>query len=1540
MFINQIDQVIDDLLNNFNNYINNIDNIDDIILNKNFYKYQKNIIDIIKNFIENIDKTIITNIIKDKYYNNFINIIKKYCLLYIYLKIAYYYEDDAMYIKNIINCSNIETEYDINNFFNSYNNSQIIYYFNNIKYILSLLELKSIDKIKIILLNDIIKYETIINIFNELGEEYINNYFLVENNTFNIIKTIIFKFIYLKDDKDKLLTILQNNEQENIEYEYIDIIVSNNNKIVEFGHIEYFLHLNKLPMKLANEMYEYIYNYIHIKDNLLVESNNYINYLFKNKIIIPITEDFLRYHKDSEKYINITKNIDNESINIRDSTQIKYIIYKINNIYNYYSSLITPKLKLEIKNLFYKQYENRLAVLYNNNLEIKIINKLEKSEQATDYDLLIDLINLRKYTYLNFKDFSKDGISFYTSEPVSCLRYTNITDKNKRLIETRITNENINVNIIGIALNISNNSIDLLYNNNLINIRKNNENAFDNFLKKLNLRKKHNKIYYWLFENKYDKPKTSLYINYNINDVQNNIKLILNEIYLYYLKILNNKIIKMIKLYNSNFNLYHLNNFLSKYRNILGLYPNIKNNIIEYSYYNKIKHINIFDEHYFDEQKKKYILKLPEIEIKNKEKLINIINKELYIIDKQICYHNIKWRNILQLSKNTDDYSQEIFNFAKQYLRINNEGLYICKSCNELLKIDKYVVTGTYVEELDVFLTTNIGVNKNLEETLEYSKFTRTIKNIDKIIEKIALFTSNIIYIGNYPIIKLRRRMMIKDILDFILIHSSNNIKFKKKSIDEYYNKYGINKDLTQLYFFEFKDDLFSIKITSYDNNNIIKYNNIIVYIIFFIILDLNIGQILYLKNHKIFNYLLFEKTYNVLFDNLYILLNSKEKINLNKLPLLSYIIFYFSGILVYNKLWLYNENKTDKKINYIIILQRIIIHTFIDFINNVINTALNNKNYMYINIYNKLKIKITTLFNNINLFNQLNKNSKLYDKNIDIDYIDINKINNEYIYEYKEYCFPIIYYKFKNKYDDNINIFDKFTNCNDGEFHNWIYQSNKLLCSKCNILYEALSESQNHIFNNKTVNINYLRKLSKIYCVKNEGNIHEYNNSIICIHCNKDINSHIFNDTDLYNLSNLIEKNKSKNILNYIDKINNNEKKYELINNKNNNFLDNFNKILSNNDIHNFNNFKLYINNFINNLINLLSNKINLNNYIFYLNQTYITINHNSYGKKIEPFDIPFSKFIIDENNKIFNKDIIYYKDKHNNVYVYYDLITLQYLGYSEIYNINIIYMKSYATLIIKHSLIDYIILLGSENEYINLFYLDRNYNNDSNLNELILKYIRNRVSNLKQIIIKIKTIIYCIINKNIPNNNINTYNIISESINNIHNINILNKNQMFNNTDSIINNLNINYNINMNIDINNNYINIKYINELFNIDIKMIFYIIYNLNSLLEDNNNHDMALLIIKIIKFVFELYYKSYSNINIRMFEHLLINDPPYINDTYNVTGIYNELITNIDETNIKNREDEAYESEQVIESLDIDDYEVDDEFDERIENIGE
>jgi hypothetical protein len=1557
MFINQIDELIDNILNNFNDYINNIKIFKKIYNSVDYVKYQNDIIDIIKNFINNINKKTITDIIKELYYDIFINIIKKYCAFYIYLSIAYHYSDSKdMYITNLLECGKLQStiNYDMDNFFNSNNNSKIINYFVDIKNILSLLEIKSFDKIKILLSNNIIKYESTILIFNEFGEDYIKDYFMIENNFYNIIKTIILKLVYLKEDKQDLLVILQQQEIENAEYRYIDVIISNDKKIINFNLIEKFLNLYKYPISLADEIYNYISDTINTNELILLEMQDYINYLFNNKIIIPITEDFVRYHKDTEKY-NPQSIMTDININIKEATQIKYIIYKMNNIINYYSPLISSKLKLETKQLFFKQFENRLAVLYNNDIEIKIIKKLKLSEKSIDYDLLIDLLNLRKYSYLNFKNLSKDGIKINTTKTTSCIRYTNILDKTKKLIETRICNDNIDTNIVGIAINNSHKMIDFIYNTELINIRKDQNNGFNEFIKHMNL-KKNNKIYYWLFDTKYDEPKSNTYINYNVNDVQNNIKLMINEIYNYYINIKQDKFINYINNYK-NLTFLNLNLFLYKNRNFFNIFPNIKNNIIQNAIFNKIKHIDINASNYYIEPIKSNIINLPIIKsnIKNKsDKLIYINNDNL---NTPICYHYIKWNKIMSMAKNTEQFTQSIFDFAKQYIKINNDNLNICKSCGELLNIEKYVVTGTHIEELDTFLTTNIGVNQNLEDINTYAKYTRSIRNIDKIIEKIASATSNNIYIGNDNITKLKRRLLVKDIIDFLLIHTEWGKKSNKTRKDEYNHKYGINKELSNLFFFELKDDIFLTSSTDTDQYKIFKYNNIIIYIIFFIILELNSGQLMFFKTHKIFNYLLFTKIQHGLFDKLFIRLNQKEKISLIKLPVLCYIIFYFSGIIINSKIWLYNTN-IKNKLTDMIDTQKIIIHTFIDFINTIIEAHIqNNKSYLYQNISNRFNIKINSFFNNNNLLNELNNipNTINTVKNIKIEYININDILEPLQIETKIYCMqPITIFK-KNNIIKSSNLINKLSNCISGNYHKWSYSSTlkSIECLNCKKLYINLindNDNDNSSYLDK-LNLYYLELMSKKYCIN--GKLHELNDNNICSKCNININEYNFTNDELLKLEENLEKNNDDEILFNINKFRKNNKKNEIKNDKiikfitkfNNKFYNIDNNITTsdntNNEIIENNNFELYVSKFINNLINIIGNKIKINDKLIYLDNTYIIIDHNYESIKINPIEKPLSFFVIDENNSIFNKDIIYYKDTNTNFYIYYDYRTLQYLGYSQILNTNITFIKSYNYLKMIYSIKDCILLMGFENQYINLFHIDKEYNEKSDINDLIYQIIRIRINNLKQILSKIKTIIYNIKNKNNNLSISNTNNIINEFSKKINNIQLHNKKHkgtVFNNSEYIINNLNMTYNNYDNIKLNNHYINIKYINELNNTDIKIIYYIIYHLNRIIKYNNHQDVIILIINIIKFIFDLYYISYSNINIRKFDYLLLHDPPYDNNLLQISGIYDELSN--EEINDEARQEELYDEQEAKDALDMDDYEVDDEFDERMENIGE
>jgi len=554
MYVNQVDDLFDGILDKFNIFLTKEKVFEKMKLDTNFVKYQNDILNFIKKFIDTISKKDIVDIIKNEsYYDVIINIIKRYCAFYIYLGISYYYTGGRdLYITNIIETSRYQKDsiFQITNFFNSENNSKIITFYVDIKNFLSLLDFKTIDKIKIVLSNNPLKFESTIRLFNDLGEDYIIEYFLIKDNFHNIIKALIFKQIYIKEEKNEIIKILNQQEKDNAEYKYIEIVVSNEKKIVDLNVIQKFLNINQLKSGLAEEIYNYLEETRDTKDFIIKENKDYMNYLFSNEIIIPITEDFLRYHKDNEKY-DPELLIESDNIKERDATKIKYIISKMNNVKNYYSTIMekNPKIKLETEKLFFKPLDPKMAVLYNDDEEIKIIQKLSISEKTSDYDLLVELENLRKYAYVNFKNFSKDGIKIRPSKTIQGIRATNMKYKGSELktpIELRIGHDNIDINIIGIAWNPSKVILNCFESKDLIDVRKitNNQNGFIAFtdIMKKTFNEPNKKIYYWLFDNSKDKPKLDSYINYSIDDVKRNIEIMISEIYHNYIILVQNKI--------------------------------------------------------------------------------------------------------------------------------------------------------------------------------------------------------------------------------------------------------------------------------------------------------------------------------------------------------------------------------------------------------------------------------------------------------------------------------------------------------------------------------------------------------------------------------------------------------------------------------------------------------------------------------------------------------------------------------------------------------------------------------------------------------------------------------------------------------------------------------------------------------------------------------------------------------------------------------------------------------------------------------------
>ena len=285
MYINQIDNLYDKIINDFNSFLIKKDVFNNFAKDNNFVKFQNEITNIINEFMNKLNVKDIEKIIGTKKYISYIlDIIKRYCAYYIYLGIAFNYEGDReLFITNIIESSKNNT-LNINNFYNSDNNAKIIHFFQIIKDIIQLKEFKTIERIKIILANDPIKYFNTINLLNNIGDDFFNEYFLIDDNFHNIIKTLIFNFIYLNEEKNDIIKILNETDIADAEYKYIDIIQSKSDKLSDFTFLQSFiseLYDNKYIKKdnTAADFYEFLETYKKESELFILTNAKIIDFL-------------------------------------------------------------------------------------------------------------------------------------------------------------------------------------------------------------------------------------------------------------------------------------------------------------------------------------------------------------------------------------------------------------------------------------------------------------------------------------------------------------------------------------------------------------------------------------------------------------------------------------------------------------------------------------------------------------------------------------------------------------------------------------------------------------------------------------------------------------------------------------------------------------------------------------------------------------------------------------------------------------------------------------------------------------------------------------------------------------------------------------------------------------------------------------------------------------------------------------------------------------------------------------------------------------
>ena len=539
-----------------------------------------------------------------------------------------------------------------------------------------------------------------------------------------------------------------------------------------------------------------------------------------------------------------------------------------------------------------------------------------------------------------------------------------------------------------------------------------------------------------------------------------------------------------------------------------------------------------------------------------------------------ICQHHIDYFKINRYKKQSDltNYSNKIYNFIDKYGQLNNN-MFICKSCGEILNVKRYIVNIFNLSGEEGY---NIQINTDISfiNNKKYTELNKIIDYLDKLIEKIALISNIPIYIGSENNIKYNRLNIVKKIIDLISENNTSFIKsdkkYKENRINNFEKNYGILSNYSKFFAFKLTNDLFRFKSKEDDKYKSRKINNILLYIIFIILLEINNNHIINFNEDKIANIIIFNKYFDVLFEKMYIHINNKKNIiNIKNYPVLCYSIYYFSCILINFKLWNFDDPiNTSFNLNKV----KIIINSFLDLINFTCENNIKFNNYILKDTTSLFFYKQKQIFNNVNILKHIidkQKKKIKYDKEKNviiklkndikaISYKEKIKINlNLHIKINNKYIMPTAYKKLQLAYD--INKLKK--------------DSNTMYYKKyTDLIVKSIDEKLN--IRKDKINTKDLNKLNP--------NIYD------------DIVNKFLKNKLLNTINNFIDHNKI--VSDYYNKLNNINKYIE-------------DKTIDNNNI----------NIFIDNLNSIFNKKIIYDNKIIFINNNQYIINHDINGNKLK---------------------------------------------------------------------------------------------------------------------------------------------------------------------------------------------------------------------------------------------------------------------------------------------------------------------------------
>ena len=872
---------------------------------------------------------------KSKKYVFIIELMTQYFLLYSFCFIIFYFKKS----KEMFTLS-------LNKFCNSLNTTDALQEYSPSPHVMaSILQLyDDITQIKMYIKNptDALS-DTLVQFLDHVGSNKSKYIGTTVSCMHNINSYLIFNKIYMKQDRQQVLEITELVNEQTGEFKDIYVVVQNK-LTIDYDSLE-----QSVNQRLKNVDIEEYFELLNA-DNSIYDSTsieNKVKYLFEHKIITPITHDFLRIHKDDDSSAIVTdepKRTTKFTKNTEISSKIKKIVERIERLHEH---RFHPDTMVKLEKYFPQQFEYKYGTVMNYFDELKVLKKMQNmgGRTALDSDHYKDLMNFRKYAFVNFKHAFPDGFKINLDNSVDVMRYVNILNvENNKLVSdpfllTRLCN-NDECNVGGVAFINPLFPIEccpydslkpIIMNESSKKHKKSNrfltvQSQFSKHFKQLlSARTKYNQ-YYWLFDSKLDllpqkgpilsvdsrfkRMLAMLYDQLSMHTIDAIMRTFLNgkkDLFSLYTIIhtLQSKLVNVNKFHleakilsllhdgvmtvdTPSFDL-NEDNIIHNIKNVIpmlsveDIQSTLKSKVIKYTLQNHN------DSH-------RELNEVGRANNHNNSRATSSVTTDIKPMSSPkfnssfVCQHVYELKQI-NTKKMTKEDTQQIYQFYKKYMTSTPSG-HICKSCGELLDI-KHVNIETIHRGDDSVLITNI-LTTPLEKTAEYSVYWLAIININKMIEIIASRSNFTDFYTNINFSVTARRNVIKNVIDLIDAQYHLDKDDLQKNRTQYITfaekQLGIPRSMSLYFLFPLKNDIFKYEKNQEDALKDIKFNNIVCHVMVCLLTELSTTQMLTIQMNKQKNLVLFEKVGAKLFKGIYIFINT----NNDAVPILNYNLLCF----------------------------------------------------------------------------------------------------------------------------------------------------------------------------------------------------------------------------------------------------------------------------------------------------------------------------------------------------------------------------------------------------------------------------------------------------------------------------------------------------------------------------------------------------------------------------------------------------------------------------------------------------------------------